>query len=68
MIGNGVTEMAPGSIDGLLLVVDDIDATRAELVERGVEVSEVEEMDWGARHAHFRDPDGNGWQLQAPAR
>lgn len=36
------------------------------LVERGVEVSPVQEMEWGARHAYFSDPDGNAWQLQAP--
>ncbi len=67
VIGDGVTEMAPGSVEGALLVVDDIDAVRAELAERGVEISEVQEMPWGARHAFFADPDGNGWQLQAPA-
>lgn len=48
--------------------VDDIDAVRAELADRGVEISEVQEMDWGARHAFFQDLDGNGWQLQLPAR
>jgi catechol 2,3-dioxygenase-like lactoylglutathione lyase family enzyme len=68
VIGTGITEMAPGSVDGTLLVVDDIDAVRAELAGRGVEISAVEDMEWGARHAYFADPDGNGWQLQAPAR
>jgi catechol 2,3-dioxygenase-like lactoylglutathione lyase family enzyme len=67
VIGDGITKAPPGSADGLLLVVDDIDAVRAELAGRGVEISEVEEMDWGARHAFFADPDGNAWQLQAPA-
>jgi predicted enzyme related to lactoylglutathione lyase len=65
-IGKGITDMEPGSVDGLLLVVADIEAAHAELAERGVEVSEPELMDWGAYHAPFTDPDGNGWQLQAP--
>ncbi|HEY2717090.1 MAG TPA: glyoxalase superfamily protein [Solirubrobacterales bacterium] len=68
VIGTGVATAPPGAVDGLLLVVEDIDAARAELVERGVEVSEVQDMDWGARHAYFADPDGNGWQLQQPVR
>jgi len=68
VIGDGITEMAPGSVDGTLLVVDDIDAARAGLAERGVEISPVQDMDWGARHAFFADPDGNGWQLQQPTR
>ena len=67
-IGSGVTGAPPGSADGMLLVVDDIDAARAELVDRGVGISEVQEMDWGARHASFEDPDGNRWELQQPAR
>jgi predicted enzyme related to lactoylglutathione lyase len=66
LIGTGVTSAPPGSADGMLLVVDDIDVARAELVDRGVEVSEVQDMDWGARHASFEDPDGNSWQLQQP--
>jgi catechol 2,3-dioxygenase-like lactoylglutathione lyase family enzyme len=68
VIGAGVTEMEPGSVDGALLVVEDIDAARAELADRGVAISEVQDMEWGARHAFFQDPDGNGWQLQAPSR
>ena len=50
------------------LVVSDIHAARSELVERGVEVSEVQEFPWGA-FVFFSDPDGNGWAVQAvPAR
>jgi uncharacterized glyoxalase superfamily protein PhnB len=50
------------------LVVDDIHAARAELVERGVEASDVQEYDWGS-FVFFRDPDGNGWAVQQlPAR
>jgi catechol 2,3-dioxygenase-like lactoylglutathione lyase family enzyme len=67
VIGDGIPEMAPGSIEGTLLVVDEIDAARAELAERGVEISPVQDMDWGARHASFQDPDGNSWELQQPA-
>ncbi len=67
VIGTGITKAPPASAEGMLLVVEDIDAARAELLERGVEISEVEDMDWGARHAYFQDPDGNGWQLQQPA-
>jgi catechol 2,3-dioxygenase-like lactoylglutathione lyase family enzyme len=63
-IGTGVTGAAPGSAQGMLLVVSDIDAARAELAERGVPISEVEEVQWGSRHAFFQDPDGNGWSLQ----
>jgi predicted enzyme related to lactoylglutathione lyase len=59
----GAHEMEPGSIDGLQLVIDDADAARAELSERGVEVSEVQEFPWG-RFVFFSDPDGNGWALQ----
>ena len=66
VIGNGITDAAPGSAQGMLLVVSDIDAARAELVQRGLEISAVEDMEWGARHAFFNDPDGNSWQLQQP--
>ena len=66
VIGNGITDVAPGSVQGILLVVSDIDAARTELVQRGVEISEVQNMEWGARHAYFSDPDGNSWQLQQP--
>jgi predicted enzyme related to lactoylglutathione lyase len=60
----GAHVMKPGTIDGLQLVVDDADAARAELDERGVEVSDVQDFPWG-RFVFFKDPDGNGWALQA---
>ena len=64
----GAHEMKPGSIEGLQLVVEDADAARAELLERGVETSDVQEFPWG-RFVFFSDPDGNGWAVQAiPAR
>src|SRR5215208_5564522 len=47
-IGTGVVDAAPGSVQGMLLVVSDIRAAREELLERGVEVSEVQEMEWGS--------------------
>ena len=60
------TDAAPGSLQGVQLVVPDIDAARAELVERGVDVSEVEQVapGDGGRFLRFRDPDGNGWAVQ----
>lgn len=62
-IGTGFGEMAPGSLEGLQLVVADIDAARAELVERGIEVSEVQKFDWGS-FVYFADPDDNKWSVQ----
>lgn len=59
----GAHQMRPGSVTGLQLVVEDADAARAELLERGVEAGEVQEFPWG-RFVFFSDPDGNGWALQ----
>ena len=59
----GAHQMAPGSLDGLQLVVDDADAAREELRARGVPVSEVQEFPWG-RFVFFHDPDGNAWAVQ----
>ena len=73
--GTGGTAAEPGSVDGLILAVSDIDVARDDLVSRGVEVSEVQEArppgfdapegerSYFAR-ASFSDLDGNGWQLQ----
>ena len=67
-LGKGVTDAAPGSVKGLQLVVADIEAARAELAGRGVEVSEVQSFPWG-QFVFFADPDGNGWAVQEiPAR
>jgi catechol 2,3-dioxygenase-like lactoylglutathione lyase family enzyme len=76
-IGTGLTDAAPGSYRGTHLVVTDIEAARAELLERGVEVSEIRHMSqegWkpgpDPEHsdynsfADFSDPDGNTWLLQ----
>jgi len=61
--GKGLTKLEPGSLDNLQMVVADADAVRAELLERGVEASEVDEQPWG-RFVYFADPDGNQWSLQ----
>jgi catechol 2,3-dioxygenase-like lactoylglutathione lyase family enzyme len=76
--GQGTTTMAPGSLQGLFLVVDDIEAARDDLIGRGVEVSEIWHLEPGrgrvpgldpqrrsyASRASFADPDGNTWVLQ----
>jgi predicted enzyme related to lactoylglutathione lyase len=62
--GLGAYEGAPGSVRALHLVVEDIDKARAELVGRGVEVGEVQDVGGGVRYAGFSDPDGNTLTLQ----
>jgi catechol 2,3-dioxygenase-like lactoylglutathione lyase family enzyme len=67
-LGLGVSDAAPGSVQGMQLVVSDIRAAHAELSARGVEVGEVQEFPWGA-FVFFDDPDGNKWAVQEiPAR
>ncbi len=74
VISTGLTDMTPGSIQGLQLVVADVDVARAQLVERGVDVSPVVHFE-GVRRVegrggpwnsfiYFSDPDGNGWAVQ----
>jgi predicted enzyme related to lactoylglutathione lyase len=62
-IGTGISDAAPGSVQGLQMVVSDADAARAQLVDRGVDASEVQEFPWG-RFVFFADPDGNRWAVQ----
>jgi catechol 2,3-dioxygenase-like lactoylglutathione lyase family enzyme len=62
-IGTGLTEMTPGSIKGLQMVVADIQQARDELVQRGADVSAIEVHPWGS-FISFSDPDGNTWALQ----
>jgi predicted enzyme related to lactoylglutathione lyase len=62
-LGKGVTDAPPGSVQGLQMVVSDIQAAHAELAERGVEVSEVQVFPWGS-FVFFSDPDGNRWAVQ----
>jgi len=78
-LSTGILDMSPGSVQGLQVMVSDIEAARAELVERGVEAGPVQHMDDGVwvegrggdwnSFVFFSDPDGNGWVLQErPAR
>jgi predicted enzyme related to lactoylglutathione lyase len=66
-LGTGVTDAPPGSATGLQLVVADIEAARAQLLDGGVEVSEVQDFPWG-RFVFFADPDGNRWSVQQIVR
>jgi predicted enzyme related to lactoylglutathione lyase len=66
-LGVGVTDAAPGSVNGLQIVVADIEAAHAHLADRGVEVSEVQDFPWG-RFVFFADPDGNRWAVQQIVR
>jgi catechol 2,3-dioxygenase-like lactoylglutathione lyase family enzyme len=61
--GVGISTAPPGSLQGLQLVVDDIEAAHAELSGRGVELSDIQDFDWG-RFIFFQDPDGNAWAIQ----
>jgi catechol 2,3-dioxygenase-like lactoylglutathione lyase family enzyme len=65
--GEGIVEGEPGSVKGLQIVVEDADAARKELSERGVEVSDVQDFPWG-RFVFFSDPDGNAWAVQQLVR
>ena len=62
-LGKGVTDAESGSVEGMQMVVDDIEAAHAELAARGVEVSDVQEFPWG-KFVFFSDPDGNRWAVQ----
>lgn len=67
-LGEGITDAAPGSVQGLQMVVADINAAHAELAARGADVTEIQQLDWGA-FVFFSDPDGNRWAVQQiPAR
>ena len=65
-IGTGLGDkpMEPGSVQGLQVVVSDIDEAHGQLSRNGVEVSEVQHFPWGD-FVFFTDPDGNGWAVQA---
>jgi len=66
VLGPEIPGSVPGAVKGLQLVVADVEAARAELVGRGVEVSEVQRFsdDDGGAFVYFSDPDGNGWAVQ----
>ncbi len=62
-LGVGVTEAAPGSVEGLQMVVPDVEEAHSELASRGVDVSDVQQFPWGS-FVFFADPDGNRWAVQ----
>ena len=62
-IGEGTSTMKPGTMKGLILMVENAEAAKAELEHRGIETSDVESQPWG-KHVYFSDPDGNSWTLQ----
>jgi predicted enzyme related to lactoylglutathione lyase len=62
-MGNGLVDTLPGSLKGVQLVVDDIEAAHNQLRDRGVDVSDIQDFPWG-RFVFFSDPDGNGWSVQ----
>ena len=62
-IGTGLTTAEPGSVQGMQMVVGDIEAAHTELAGRGVEVSDVDRQEWGS-FVYFSDPDGNAWAVQ----
>jgi catechol 2,3-dioxygenase-like lactoylglutathione lyase family enzyme len=68
VIGVGLPLGEPGSVKGVQLVVEDLDAVRAAMAERGVPIGEVQQMGPegtpGSRFCFFDDPDGNGWAIQ----
>jgi predicted enzyme related to lactoylglutathione lyase len=67
-LGSGLLDAQPGSAQGMQLVVSDVNAARAELADRGVQVSDVQVFPWGS-FVFFSDPDGNRWSVQeVPAR
>ena len=68
VIGIGISDPAGPPVLGLHLVVDDLDAVCRQLIGNGVEVSDIQELGGGVRHAYFSDPDGNSWVLQHVSR
>ncbi len=67
-LGKGIVDSEPGSVAGLQLVVEDVEAARAQLLDWGVEATDVQHFPWGS-FVFFSDPDGNKWSVQQlPAR
>jgi catechol 2,3-dioxygenase-like lactoylglutathione lyase family enzyme len=62
-IGTGITEAAPGSVEGMQVVVASAEAVYEQLVAAGVEATPVKDMGWGL-FTFFTDPDGNKWAVQ----
>jgi catechol 2,3-dioxygenase-like lactoylglutathione lyase family enzyme len=63
VMGTGITRMQPGTQLGVQVVVEDVEAARKQLIENGVDASEVDVQPWGS-FVTFSDPDGNTWALQ----
>ena len=63
VIGTGMNTMAPGSLEGLQLVVPDITEVHKDLTARGADISGIQDLG-GVLFAHFSDPDGNRWVIQ----
>lgn len=67
-MGTGITDMEPGSQRGVMIVVDDVESARQQLIDRGVQASAIDVQPWGS-FVTFSDLDGNSWSLQQlPAR
>ncbi len=62
-IGTGLTEMEPGSMDMIQVVVKSADEAHKELLSRGIDVTDIVELEWG-KFVYFNDPDGNKWSVQ----
>ncbi|MEU6944129.1 VOC family protein [Streptomyces sp. NPDC046316] len=61
--GKGITQMKPGSLDNMQVVVTDIEEAHADLKRRGIEVTDIDDQPWGS-FVYFADPDGNRWSVQ----
>lgn len=68
VVGVGISDPNGAPVQGLHLVVDDLDATRRTLIGNGIDVSDVSDVGGGVRYAYFSDPDGNSWALQQISR
>jgi catechol 2,3-dioxygenase-like lactoylglutathione lyase family enzyme len=68
VIGVGISDPNAASVQGIHLVVDDLELARQSLLGKGVEVSNISDMGGGVRYAYFSDPDGNSWALQQISR
>jgi catechol 2,3-dioxygenase-like lactoylglutathione lyase family enzyme len=64
VFGNNITKSQPGSLEFILLVVEDIHKVHDELVKKDVKVTDVEKMPWGSWHIYLSDPDGNKLTIQ----
>ncbi|MES2093405.1 MAG: VOC family protein [Actinomycetota bacterium] len=68
VFGVGLSDPNAAPVQGLHLVVDDVDATRQILIGKGIDVSDISDVGAGVRYAYFSDPDGNSWALQQISR